>query len=174
MNHALLDQQFENLFSRALRDPYFDLEQALCVVMESWMQQRESIEDVFTSPAKGRQGGVSSIVRIFAWPSEELCACLHKCENDQVYLFRAIEKKLLRIESSEPMLRPIDSGDRILVLNDVASQVLDSSTIELLLYSSHDVSDGDLMRELHLRAEVNARGNMTVSSDLFGIFSCRA
>lgn len=174
MPYALLDRQFLNLFVRAVRDPYFDFECALCLAMESSMRQRLATMEAFTSLAKGRQGGILSFAKIFAWPSEELCACLHKFDSDHLYIFDASESNLTFIESTEPMLYPIEQGDRIVILNDWAGKYIDEQTLEQLLSRHSNDSNESIEQELAMCAYVNARGNVSVLPEFFVVSTMRA
>lgn len=170
MSNQILDQQFENLFARALANPYFDLEQALCFAIESHRQQMLAVSEALPQTSHVPL----SVVKIFAWPGEELCACLHKGEKDQLYIFESAQKNVVKIESTQPLLRPIEKDDRIVVLNEhVALQIL-TNELEQILQSFAQESDEALEKELYLRANVNARGNEHSFPSLFVVFSVRA
>lgn len=183
MNNVTLDQQFANLIARARVSPYFDFERALCLAMEAHMQRISALANVVPPSllrrgrgwsARGLGGGVTSVAKIFSWPSEELCACLHKSETDHLYIFDASEQDLSKIESTEPMLRSIDSGDHIVILNEWTARYLDPHTLEQLLLQYGHGTNEELEQELCMHAHVNARGNSDVDKDFFRIFVIRA
>jgi hypothetical protein len=153
MQEQILDQQFSNLITRAIRDPYFDLEHALCVAMESEMQQTLSFP--------------STIAKLFVWPSEEQSLCLHRAEWDHVHVFDTDQKKMISIESSDPMILPMDRGDRVVILNERASAYLSILELENTLALFDEESNDTLEQELRLRAQVNARGDVHVSPRYF-------
>lgn len=160
MSNTILDQQFVNLIARARVSPYFDFERALCVAMESHMQRMSAISDVI-SPSFRRSGqgrGVTSVAKIFSWPSEELCACLHKSETDHLYIFDASKKDLSKIESREPILRSIDAGDRIVILNEWAGRYVDQNFLENLFFEYRDNTNEFLEQEIVMQVCVRARG----------------
>ena len=165
MNNAILDQQFANLFGRAGVDPYFDLEHALCVLMESHMQQSLAIP-------MSRQ--LRSIAKIFSWPSEELCACLHRSEADRMYVFDANKNELTKIESVDPTLFAINRGNRVIILNEWTARHLDQNILEQLVSRHAEDPDELLEQELRMRAYVNARGDASVSPDYFMVSAIRA
>ena len=174
MSHAVLDQQFENLFARARVSPYFDLEGALLLAMESFMQQLAETKRVAERFANQYAAQPLSIAKVFAWPSEELCACVHASEDDRVYIFDVSEKDLSLIESTKPMLRPIEQGDRIVILNDWTARYLDEQALEQLLSQFEGADDQVLEKELCMHAHVNARGNTYVLPEFFVVSALRA
>ncbi|MCX6714950.1 MAG: hypothetical protein NTX72_03980 [Candidatus Uhrbacteria bacterium] len=173
MSFLTRDVQLSNLLTRARVSPYFDVERSICLLMESWMQQvaetKRSMERV--------SGGIShqplSIAKIFTWPSEEMCACLHKSEEDYLYLFDGAAGEVHKIESSEPMLLPVEHGDRIVILNEWIAKHVTQAELEQILHVHAEAPDYLLQEELCLCATVNARTNEHVSPDLFAVSSLR-
>lgn len=156
----MLDQQFENLFAHASKSPYFDLERALCLTMESHMQQRLSI------PLQ-ENGRLFSLVKVFAWPSEELCACIRKSDADHLYLFEDAQKNLLKVETTEPHLRAIEKNDFMVILNEWLAKLINQNDLEQIILSNTNESKETLEQEIYLRAQVNARGNRHVFPENF-------
>lgn len=162
MTMSTLDQQFKNLFARAMANPYFDLERALCVTLESHMQQRLAV------PCDSSNVQYPfSIVKVFAWPSEELCACIRKADKDHLYHFEVAQKNLFKIESTEPILRPIEKNDRVLILNQAIAELIQQDELEQIISDRLRDSDETLKQEICLRAQVNARGNEHVFPETF-------
>lgn len=167
------DLQLSNVLARARVSPYFDVERTICLLMESWMQQvietKRSIERV----SDGTLNQPLSIAKIFTWPSEELCACLHKAEEDHLYIFDGATREVHKIESSEPMLQPVEHGDRIVILNEWIAKHLTQAELEQILRAYTEEPDYLLENELCLCATVNARINEHVSPDLFTVSALR-
>lgn len=162
MTTLMLDQQFENLFARASKSPYFDLERALCLTMESHMQQQLSI------PLQ-ENGRLFSLVKVFAWPSEELCACIRKADTDHLYVFDAAQKNLSKIESILPMLQSVNERDRIVILNDWIAQQITRNDLEQIIFARSQDSDEDLAEEIRLHALVNVRSQQNNVSENFAV-----
>lgn len=156
MLNTTLDRQFANLFSRAWANPYFDLEQALCTTMESWMHQLTEIK-----LSTERISGMSihqpiSILKIFSWPGGELCACVMREKSERVYIYDADNKNLIELESMKPILLTVKERDCILMLNHKIAEHISVNELERLLVQSWD-STKDLEEEILLNVHVSRR-----------------
>jgi hypothetical protein len=163
------DLQLSNLLARARVSPYFDLENALHVLMESWMHQHDDARQSAEQLSGAVANQTRSVVKIFTWPSEELCACLHKAEEDHLYLYVADQHDLVKIESDEPMLLPVEHGDRIVVLNDALAKHLEHQELEKILHQHAEEPDYVLEKELCLRARVNVRSQKHIHPNSFAV-----
>jgi len=161
------DLQLSNLLARARVSPYFDLERAICLMMESWMQQKMEAKETAERLAGGVLHQPISVIKIFTWPSREMCACLHKAEEDHLYLFDSTQNHLTQIESSDPMLQPVEHGDRFVLLNAFMTKYLTQNELEHLLQQYMQEPDYVLQDELVLRAQVNARVGEHAVQNLF-------
>lgn len=153
-----LDRQFTNLFSRALANPYFDVEQALCLAMESQMYQITEIKNMFErlSGEDSHLGQTLSIVKIFSWPGGELCACVLREQTERVYTYDVDKKNFIELESTKPILLTVREGDYILMLNHKIAEHICANELERLLAQSWN-SPKDLENEILLNAQVSRR-----------------
>lgn len=158
MFKTTLDHQFANLFSRALVNPYFDVEQALCVAMESQMHQVAEMKKML----ERLSGECSylcqplSIIKIFSWPGGELCACVMREKSERVYIYDADNKNLIELESMKPILLTVKERDCILMLNHKIAEHISVNELERLLVQSWD-STKDLEEEILLNVHVSRR-----------------
>jgi hypothetical protein len=161
------DVQLSNLLARARVSPYFDLERALHVMLESWMRQQDDVKQSAEQLSGAPVRQTRSIAKIFTWPSEELCACLHKAEEDHLYLYDSENNDLVKIESAEPMLLPVEHGDRIVILNEGIAKHLTEHELEQILHQHTDDPDYILEKELCMHAHVNVRSQRRIHPDSF-------
>lgn len=161
------DIQLSNVLARARVSPYFDVERAICYLMESWMYERQEAKQSAERLAGGVLHQPTSVIKIFTWPSREMCACLHKAEEDHLYLFDSAQNRLTQIESSVPFLQPVEHGDRFVLLNAFMTKYLTQNELEHLLQQHMHDPDYILQDELVLRAQVNARAGEHTQQNLF-------
>lgn len=155
-----LDRQFANLFSRALANPYFDVERALCLAMESQMHQiieiKKILERMFGEYSCLRQP--VSIAKIFSWPGGELCACVMREKTEHIHIYDTDNKNLIELESTKPTLLTVREGDYILMLNHKIAEHISANELEQLLAQPWK-STKDLEEEILLNVHV-ARRNL--------------
>lgn len=161
------DIQLSNVLARARVSPYFDVERAICCLMESWMHERQEAKRSSERLAGGVLHQPTSILKIFTWPSREMCACLHKAEEDHLYFFDSTQNRLTQIQSSDPILQPVEHGDRFVLLNAFMTKYLTQNELERLLQQHGQDPDYVLQDELVLRAQVNARVGERAPQNLF-------
>lgn len=153
-----LDRQFANLFSRAGASPYFDVERALCLAMESQMHQiaeiKQILDRMFGEYSCLRQP--VSIAKIFSWPGGELCACVMREKTEHIHIYDADNKNLIELESTKPTLLTVREGDYILMLNYKIAEHISVNELERLLVQSWD-STKDLEEEILLNVHVSRR-----------------
>lgn len=161
------DIQLSNVLARARVSPYFDVERAICLAMESWIHERQEAKQSAERLAGGELHYPTSVIKIFTWPSQEMCACLHKAEEDHLYFFDSTQNRLMQIESSDPILQPVEHGDRFVLLNASMTKYLTQNELERLLQQHAQEPDYVLQDELVLRAQVNARAGERTPQNLF-------
>jgi hypothetical protein len=161
------DSQLSNLLAHARVSPYFDVEGAICLAMESWMQQKMEAKKAIERMSSEDVHHPLSIVKIFSWPGGELCACLHRAEDDVLFHFDTTQNKFRQMMSADPFLHPVAHGDRVLVMNDIIAKYLPLSELEQVVRQYANDPDHVLQEELMLRAQVNTRAGERIPLHLF-------
>ncbi len=153
------DTELAHLLAHARTHPYFPLESAIAVLLRARMERMREA----TQSAKHLFGGFHhepiSVVKTFMWPSEELCVCLHKAEEETLYVFDVQSGRVQQILSQEPVLQRVHDNDRIVVLNAWTHEVIPSDVLEEILLRHKKDTDTAVREELHRQALVRTRSS---------------
>lgn len=167
MSDSALDREWTHLFARALAEPFFDVERALCRIMKTHVQTLSETMHTLAYISGDEIVHPASFVKFFSWPGGDMCAAVCKAQTDSLIYVDVHHGLCEPIDSIEPALKSVCVGDRFVIFNPQTSRYLPEMNRERVLLSHLEEPNQILERELQLQAFVLSRGNSALHPSHF-------
>lgn len=157
MNEMGLYTQMENLMHRAKKRLDFDLEKALCLVMDTYAHQFKEKQSFFRRLFKKTLVGGVSLVKVVESVGGHKYICIKKAEHDKLLCVDQHGKIVWLVKHTNAFVKELHPKEKIVLLSKHAAQALEKD-LELLLEKMYSYTQDEVEQELKLHAQVNARG----------------